>query len=108
MLYYFRDEVLELTRNNIFIVKDKKIITPKENVLLGITRKHVIELAQRQFLMEERKISLSELWSADEVFVTGTTKKIIPVSRIDDVIYSKSPGVITKKMMQLFNDLVND
>ena len=77
-------------------------------MLLGITRKHVIELAQRQFSMEERKITLPELWAADEVFVTGTTKKIIPVNRIDDVIYSKSPGEITKKMMQLFNELVND
>ena len=108
MLYYFGAEVLELTRNNIFIVKDKTIITPKENVLLGITRKHVIELAQGQFSMEERKITLPELWAADEVFVTGTTKKIIPVNRIDHVIYSKSPGEITKKMMQLFNDFVND
>jgi branched-chain amino acid aminotransferase len=108
MLYYFGDEVLELTRNNIFIVKGEKIITPKQNVLLGITRKHIIELAKLQFSIDERKITLKELWNADEVFITGTTKKIIPVNRIDNESYSKSPGEVTKKMMQLFNDFVND
>jgi branched-chain amino acid aminotransferase len=108
ILYHNAGNVLELTRNNIFIVQGLTIITPKDNVLQGITRKYVIELASKNVTLEEREVSLSELWNADEVFITGTTKKIIPVNRIDDVIYSKSPGEITKKMMQLFNDFVND
>ena len=77
----------------------------KENILKGITRKHVIKLAESHFQIIERKVTLNELWNADEIFVTGTTKKIIPVKNIDGKSFGE-PGNITKILMTQFDKMV--
>ncbi|WP_017348126.1 branched-chain amino acid transaminase [Pantoea sp. A4] len=79
--------VAEATTSNVFIVKNKKLITPPvtANILEGITRDTVITLA-KQYLdltVEERDILPSELLTADECFLTGTGVEISPVSKID-------------------------
>ncbi len=106
ILYHNKGCVLELTRNNIFIVNKGEIITPKENILKGITRKHVIALANKNFTCIEREVMLEELWSADEVFITGTSKKVIPVRVVDQRSYLPSPGPITTQIMKCFDQMV--
>ena len=72
---------------NIFMVRKGRLITPAvtENVLEGITRDSVMELAQRELGLEivERPIDRSELYVCDELFLTGTAVGIAPVVRVD-------------------------
>lgn len=109
ILYHHKGNVLEVARNNIFFFIEGILVTPKENILLGITRKHVIEIAKQHFKVEERSVSLEEMWLADEVFLTGTSKKIIPVVQVDDHVYGGGkPGAQTMALMQYFDEYVNN
>jgi len=90
ILYYKDEMITECPRANIFIVtNDDTIITPSENILKGITRKRVLEIAQGKFKLQERAISLTELKSAKEVFITSSTKEILPVFQIDEHFYKE-------------------
>ena len=72
---------------NIFMVRKGKLITPPvtENVLEGITRDSIMELAQRELGLQvvERPIDRSELYMCDELFLTGTAVGIAPIVRVD-------------------------
>jgi D-alanine transaminase/branched-chain amino acid aminotransferase len=108
LLYYYKDAVLESPRNNFFVFKDKVLITAREYVLKGVTRKKILELAGGVFEVEERKLTLEELWEADEAFISGTTKHIIPVVKID----GKSIGIgevgeCTKKLIKVFDTYID-
>ena len=107
MLYCHKNEVLEVPRNNFFIFKGGTLITPKENVLLGITRKVVLELAENSFNIEERKVYVSELKVSDEAFLCGTSKRIIPVVQVDDYkIKEGKVGENTLLLMRLFDEYI--
>jgi branched-chain amino acid aminotransferase len=99
--------VLESTRSNFFIFKGDTLVTPREEVLIGITRNAVLELARGRFPVKERPILLEELAQADEAFVTASSKEIVPVVQIDDlVIGSGKPGRRTTELEQRFIDMV--
>ena len=105
ILYHSQHGVTECPRNNFFIFRRDTLVTPKDHVLQGITRKLVLRLARDQFPIEERAISFGELDAADEAFVTSTSKCVIPTVRIDDLdIGSGSVGARTKTIMRLFAD----
>jgi branched-chain amino acid aminotransferase len=100
--------VLESTRSNFFIFKGDTLVTPREGVLIGITRNVALELARGRFQVEERPILLEELAEADEAFVTASSKEIVPVVQIDDlVIGNGKPGPRTTELEQRFIDMVN-
>lgn len=103
-LYVSGDEVLECTGSNVFAVKDGTLITPKDGILFGITRKVTIELAKEAALtVEERTLSLTELLSANEAFITSSFKDIVPVTSINgQVIGAGKPGPITQDLMHRF------
>jgi len=104
VLFYFNNEVRECSRCNIFIVKNGLIYTPEKNMLWGVTRKHVILCAKTNTMVLEKDISVSELFDADEVFITSTTRNIMPVVKIEDkLIGSGKPGSVTKDLMTLFD-----
>ena len=68
--------------SNVFAVIEGTVVTPKKNILLGVTREKVIQLITEQGLpFEEREISQEELMKASEIFLTNTTKEIIPVRK---------------------------
>jgi branched-chain amino acid aminotransferase len=79
--------VSEASSANIFLVRAGRLITPavSENILEGITRDAVIELARRELGLpvEEREVARSEVYTADEVFLTGTGVQIEPVVEVD-------------------------
>ncbi len=100
VLYHKNGNITESSRSNIFIVKNGIIITPEKDVLAGVTRKNVIKLAQENnFQVEIRDITLQEVQSADEVFTTGSTKRIVPVTQVGD--WKFSSGKITRTLYEL-------
>ena len=106
ILYYNNDTVSECPRSNIFMVsQDNTIVTPARNMLKGITRKNIIAVAEAHHLkLEQRDISLSEMKKAKEVFITSSTKRIIPVSRLDEQNFSlEGPSSLSA---QIFDHLL--
>ena len=99
--------VLEATRSNFFIFRGDTLVTPGAEVLKGITRNVVLELAKGRFPIEERPILLSELAQAEEAFITASSKEIVPVVQIDDLaIGNGTPGPRTYELEQRFIEMV--
>lgn len=106
VIYHYNGMISESSRSNIFMVKNGEIATPKSNILLGVTRRQVLTLANQS---QERDISLTELLNADEVFMTSTTKRILPVTQIDGTLINDGqPGPITKNLIEKFKKLERD
>ncbi|MDD4580720.1 MAG: branched-chain-amino-acid transaminase [Methanothrix sp.] len=105
-----RGLVSEGSGDNIFVIKNGKIYTPYTiNNLKGITREAVIyAAATRGYNILERDMGLFDLYTADEVFVTGTAAEVAPVTRVDGrVIGTGKPGPITKELMVAFKELAS-
>jgi branched-chain amino acid aminotransferase len=104
--------VCEGVAENIFIVRDGIIFTPRSSTgaLPGITAQVVVKLARKLgYTAKERNISPFELFTADEVFFTGTAAEIIPVREINKrKIGSGKPGLVTKRLMVEFQKTVRD
>jgi branched-chain amino acid aminotransferase len=97
---------------NLFIVRDRRLITPPvcDNVLEGITRNSVIQLARRDMRLEvvERSIDHSELFVCDEAFFTGTAVGIAPIVRINHrPIRDGAIGPVSRGIQQLYTDAVH-
>lgn len=110
VLYHKDGIVSELPRANVMMVtKDEKIVTPRNNILPGITRMKLMELAVKKYKVEERDISISELINATEVFLTSTTKRILPIQQIDDTIIGiGKAGPITTLLNDSFITMENE
>jgi branched-chain amino acid aminotransferase len=101
--------VAEATGDNVFIWRDQRLVTPPVHagLLEGITRQVVLELAGEMDLpVEEDMLTLCQVYSADECFLTGTAAEIVPVSRVDSrLIGDGRPGPITKRLMARFKEV---
>lgn len=104
ILYVNRNKILECSTSNIFLVRKNRLITPREGILSGVTRRMVIGLAQKAgYQVEERDIKISEMRGADEIFITATNKNILPIVKIDEVkIGTGNPGPLTKELLALY------
>ncbi|MEM1564975.1 MAG: aminotransferase class IV, partial [Candidatus Bathyarchaeia archaeon] len=104
--------VCEGAAENIFIVKNGRIYTPPSSTgaLPGITAEAVKELARSLgYEVIEKNITPYELFTADEVFFTGTAAEIVPVREINKrQIGDGKPGPITRRLMEEFSKLVQD
>lgn len=103
----------EGTGSNIFIVKDDQIVTPSEasGLLRGVTRDLVIELARESsFDVVERDVDPQELWGAEEIFITSSTRDVHPVSELarldstDTVVDRRRMeiGLLTQQLGKMF------
>lgn len=101
--------VAECTGDNIFIIKDKTLITPPTTVgvLDGITRQAALELSSKLKLKtKETLMTRYDLFNADEVFLTGTAAEIIPVVKIDGrIIGEGKPGKSTLSLIKEFHKI---
>jgi len=101
--------VAECTGDNLFIVKDGKLMTPplSAGALYGITRQVVMELAAESGVpVGEPNLTRYDLFNADECFLTGTGAEIVPVVKIDGrVIGNGKPGFLTKKLTTEYHSL---
>ncbi len=103
-------QLTECTTSNFFFVRDQRLMTPSLNcgILLGITREVVLRLARENgVLVEEGEWPPDVLQNAEEAFITGTVKMVMPVTSLDGrPIGSGKPGPITKMMMRLYQDVL--
>lgn len=99
--------VSETNDTNLFIVSDGKVMTPFADACLpGLTRRMILDIcAQENIPAEERRLSLTELYCADEVFTTGTMGELTPVLEADGrVIGDRSLGSVTRKLQALHRE----
>ncbi|MFB6136258.1 MAG: branched-chain amino acid transaminase [Halobacteriaceae archaeon] len=104
--------VAEGPGENLFLVRDGEIYTTglAESILDGITRKTVITLAEEAGyeVHDEATISRGELYTADELFFSGTAAEVTPVRKVDNVtVGDGSRGPVTEELQQAFFDLVD-
>ena len=107
VLYHHKGIVSEFPRANVFIVTNEgTLVTPSEEILKGITRMKLIELAKGKIEVEERPLQLDEIKEAAEVFMTSTTKRILPINQVDDVVIGNGKaGPVATAFNGLFLDM---
>jgi len=98
--------IAEGTGDNVFIVKNGKLITPPATAgaLEGVTRRVIMKLAQEEGIdVSEREISAHELYNADEAFLTGTAAEVAPLVEVDGKkIGSGKCGPVTTRLIEKF------
>ena len=104
--------ISEGTAMNVFMVRDGVLLTPPvtDNILEGITRRSVIELARNELglTVVERSIDRSEAFICDELFMTGTAAQVMVVTRVDHrPVGDGKMGPITASLRALFNDVAH-
>ncbi|CAO2836770.1 unnamed protein product [Amaranthus hypochondriacus] len=103
--------VSETNATNIFMVKKGRVFTPHADYCLpGITRATVMDLVVKEgFVLEERRISLSEFHTADEVWTTGTMGELSPAVKIDGrLIGDGQVGPVTQRLQEAYKKLTDD
>jgi branched-chain amino acid aminotransferase len=102
--------VCEGTGENIYLVRDGKVITPGQanSILDGITRRSVIQIAEDLgYKVIERDVARAELYLADEVFLSGTAAELVPVREVDDhPVGTGRPGEVTQVIQKAFNEVI--
>jgi branched-chain amino acid aminotransferase len=102
----YRGELTECTTSNLFIVKGGAALTPPidSGLLPGITREFLFEIGKEVGVeVREQVLRDSDLFSADEAFLTSTTREAVPIVKVDDrTIGSGRPGPVTQKLLDGF------
>lgn len=104
-ILYTNDGMLrECPRSNFFLISEQgHIVTPKDDILKGITRKNILASARENGIeVEERPIALEEIKTAKGAFIASSTKRIIPISKIDESVIATDSPILEK----VFNMLV--
>ncbi len=97
--------VTEGTRSNFFIFRGDQLITPDVDILPGITRQVILKLAPEYFDVVERSIGYAELAEADEAFISSSTKELLPIVQVNDLVIGDGvPGVNTPKLLAKFRE----
>lgn len=111
ILYHHGGIVTECPRSNLFMVdRQGTLVTPVRDMLNGVTRKNVLSAALRLGMtVEERDVTLDEVAAAAEVFVTSSTKRILPVCRLDGSEWtSKAPHSFTRRLRDALIEMERD
>ena len=102
----YRGELSECTTSNLFIVKDGAAVTPplESGLLPGITREFLFEVGKEIGVdVREQVLRDDDLFSADEAFLTSTTREAVPIVKVDNrTIGNGRPGPVTKKLLEGF------
>ncbi|MBN1858805.1 branched-chain-amino-acid transaminase [Candidatus Bipolaricaulota bacterium] len=101
--------VAEGSVDNVFVVYGNTVVTPPVGgILPGITREWVLSLAEQAgFALEVRPMNVSDLYTASEMFLTGTASEIVPVAFLDGrAIGTGVPGPVTRRLRQLYKEAV--
>lgn len=101
--------ITEGSQSNLFLIKENKVYTaPQSIVLEGITRKKLFSICEGNSIPLEEKVYKKDfLYSADAVFLTGTSAKVLPVARVGDHQY-KTTHPLLERLKGLYDELIND
>ncbi|MBR0097883.1 MAG: aminotransferase class IV family protein [Synergistaceae bacterium] len=105
VLYCPDGEITETGHSSFFLVVNNKLVTaPLSRVLKGTTRQAILEIAKREgIIIEERCPLWSELAEAGEAFITGSSKKVVPVVKVGNIkIGDGKPGALTRRIYDLY------
>jgi branched-chain amino acid aminotransferase len=106
----YKGELAECALSNFFIVKDGRALTPplSAGLLPGITREFIWEVGKAAGIqVSERTMRDEDLYGADEVFLTSTTRELMPVVQVEDQkIGDGKPGPVTRRLMETFREMV--
>lgn len=107
VLYVKDGFISELPRSNVFVVThNNELITADKHVLFGITRKHILQTASSLLAVKERRVRLEDVLTAKEVFVSSTTKRLLPVLSVNGkAIANGRPGIVTQQLYHRFLQL---
>ncbi|NIQ38754.1 MAG: branched-chain-amino-acid transaminase [Proteobacteria bacterium] len=99
--------IAEGSIQSVFFVKDWVLATPPLGTILqGVTRKSILEAAERAHIQTaEKRVKPETLMKADELLICSTTEKIVPIKKIEDRVIRGAPGPITKKLQSLFLEI---
>jgi branched-chain amino acid aminotransferase len=110
LLLDYKGNIAEGPGENLFIVKNGKILTPPLGTILkGITRASVIQIVQDQGIeLKEEALALEDVYNADEAFFTGTAAEVTAIESVDDKKFAEgSPGPITTRIRDIFMGVVH-
>ena len=100
----YRGELSECSQANFFMVRGDVVLTPNSSagLLEGVTRAFLFEIGQDVGIeVRDETLFPKDLWTADEAFITSTTRELSPVTRIDDrLLGNGKPGPVTKKLLE--------
>jgi branched-chain amino acid aminotransferase len=101
--------ITEGSRTNIFFVKGSTLVTPPpEKVLQGTTRKKIIKICiENNIPISEEAVHYTNLFTFDSAFLTGTSPKILPISNIDEQVFT-SDNAITKQICDLYDKMIEE
>jgi D-alanine transaminase/branched-chain amino acid aminotransferase len=101
VLYYHNDLISEFPRSNFFIVtQDGTLVTAADNVLKGVTRNNILTLAKARGKVVEGNITHDDVYNAKEAFLSSTTKRIVPVVRVNNrIIGNGKAGEISQVLL---------
>ena len=100
-----KNHLREGTTTNIYFFKDDKLITTQSDILPGVTRSVILELAKGHFPIEFAEVSKDDIGSMEEIFITASNKEVVPIIQINDTIIGDGkPGPKTRKLMRIFRE----
>jgi branched-subunit amino acid aminotransferase/4-amino-4-deoxychorismate lyase len=101
VLYHYNGRLSECSRCNVFVVKDGVICTPDSGMLEGITRHRVLEHMDKGYDIRIQPVGVHELFTADELFITSSTKGVMPVVNVEGrPINQGEVGPISKSLSE--------
>jgi branched-chain amino acid aminotransferase len=99
--------VTECTTSNFFAFRDGRLITSDVQVLDGVTRGAALDVAEDIYEIDYRPLAYAELATVDEAFITSTTKEIMPIVRVNDIVIGDGAvGVHTRRLMSVLHELI--
>ena len=106
VLYVDKGIISECPRSNIFIFnKSGELCTPVNGILQGITRKQVLQIAKSHYPVVEKDIILDEVYEAGEVFITSTTRQVLPVRSIDGRPIGTGQFPVSSHILRLYQSI---
>jgi branched-chain amino acid aminotransferase len=100
LLYHDGERVYEAASASVYFVRDGRIFAPRDSVLWGTVGSLVLEMAGDDYKVVTGDIALADALAADEVFLTSTTRGVVPIVRLDDVtVGDGTPGPVTRDLM---------
>jgi branched-chain amino acid aminotransferase len=109
ILYNDRENITEGSKSNVFFIRGTEILTaPDEFVLKGVTRKKIIEICNiNDYNLVKRLISINDLNKMDAAFLTGTSPKVLPICRIDEIVFAVENKLL-RKIMREYDNMISD